>query len=221
MRTFNVRRDYRHEFYAHDDFFGLSYGSGATTAEMGWILSSAGTSGFAGKASELGHPGLFTLSTGATSATVAGMTCFANGVGMLHVDDLFDFMVVMRLNNNDTDTQVRVGLFTATGDPSSNGIYFEKLYADTNWQAVTRYGATQTRAAMAAVSTSWVTLRVRRYAANDIRFSIDGGAETKNTTNVPTGLSLNLSLQIKNQAASSKTMDIDFTELWIPGLSRT
>lgn len=219
MRTYNFRPDYRHESFAFDDFISGSNGSG-TIGLFEWIASGGSPVVLAAVA---GHPGIFRLDTGVTASTVAGMGATTNGTGSIWCDDFFDVRFLVRLNTNDADTQVRIGLQGAfSSDPGSSGVYFEKLYADTSWFAVTRYAATQTRsAAVAACSTNWLTARIRRLSSTAIGFTLDAGTEVSQSTNVFTGLAVQPFLQIKNQSAASKTIDIDYFEQRISGLSRT
>lgn len=131
---------------------------------------------------------------------------------------------VVRLNTNDTDTAVRVGDFqSAQNDPPSSGDYFEKLYADTNWFYVTRSGGTQTGSRTdtgIAVSTNWITFRINRASDSSIDFYINGTLIGSQTANIPTAVALNPGLHIVNQAAASKTIDIDYAKILIAGISR-
>jgi hypothetical protein len=61
---------------------------------------------------------------------------------------------------------------------------------------------------------------LRRIDASTIGFSTAGGAEVTVTLNVPTA-AVEPFVQIKNAKAASKTIDVDYFERRIGGLSRT
>lgn len=204
---------------AWDDFF--FGGAGANAVGMGWSQTNGGGSMLAAVA---GHPGAYTMSTSAASGTVAGLSWDSNASGNILCSDLFDMTFIVRLNNNDTDTQVRIGLQgSATGDPSTNGIYFEKPFATTSaWAAIAQAGgARATSSSVGTLGTGWVRLRMRQAVAGTILFSQDGGAEVSvSGANVPGAVAVQAIIQIKNQVNSSKTIDVDYVQVAVNGLTR-
>jgi hypothetical protein len=191
-------------------------GNGATSGTLGTHSWSSSGGTIASVASEAHHPGIIRRSTGGTSGTVA--VTYLNNVGssdlLLPAAD-FDLVFVARLNTNDANTTVRVGALGNTSSPPNNGMYIEKLDADTNWFGVCRSGGVQTRTDLGvAVSTGWARFRVRRKDASTIGFSIDGGTETDIATNVPTTAHSPM-WQIVNSAAAAKTIDVDVMDLQI------
>lgn len=213
--------NYRTASFIQDDFVAGAAGTGIIGA--GWTQNNGAA--FTFLAPVAGHPGIGRLDTSATINTVLGLGLTTNGSGSLLANELFDMTFVIRLTQTDTDTQVRVGLQgSATGDTSSNGIYFEKTFAQTtSWLGAVQAGGVRSNtAAVGSLSTNWVTLRIRQAAVGTILFSVDGGAEvSQGGGNVPAGVAVQPFVQIKNQVASSKTMDIDYFEMTITGLSRT
>jgi hypothetical protein len=203
-------QDAKYRAVLQDEFVLVQTGSG-NVGQLRWGVTSGTASD---RDSEASHPGILRLDTGAVAATYAIL--FYSGsstLGVMLPADMFDLTVVVRLNTNDTDTQMRVGLGMNTQtDPPTNGIYFEKLYADTQWFGVTRSGGVQSRSAVANTSANFARLRIRRINATTIGFSVDGGAEIPFAVNVPTA-TLNLLLSIKNQTAVSKTFDVDLVQL--------
>lgn len=202
-----------------DDFTGGSTSSGQIGA-AGWNTFQGSTNVVAGVA---GHPGIIQRSTTSTSGTLAAMYLGNSASnGPLWADDTVSHEMMVRLNTNDANTTVRVGL-TQSGASATPGeaAYFEKLDADTNWFIVTRHSSIQTRADTGvAVGTGWITFRVRRTDATHFGFTINGGTETTTTANLPTGVALQPVVQIANSAASAKTIDIDYADVGVAAMTR-
>lgn len=206
-----------------DDFVGGSTSSGQV-GKLGWTTS-GGSSNY--RVSEANHLGIFRRDTGSSAGTVTLLNLVA-ATGSGHNNGILggtrDMSFLVRLNTNDSDTAVRVGDFqSASNDPPSSGDYFEKLYADTNWFYVTRNGGTQTGSRTdtgIAVSTGWITLRINRASDASIDFYVNGTLIGSQTANIPTSMALNPGLQIVNQSAASKTIDIDHAKIIVGGISR-
>jgi hypothetical protein len=198
-----------------DEFYG---GTASNPGSLGWSVAS-GTVTFL--ASTADHPGIIRKSTGTTSGTMANLFMPAtNGLALLP-SVLFDTTWITRLNTNDTDTLQRLGLSSGVAtNPASDGIWIEKLEADTSWFGVCRSGSTQTRtAALLACDTSFHRWRIRRVDASTIGFTVDGGTEVTVTTNIPTAV-LDFFFAIRNNVASDKNHDIDYFDCLIAGLNR-
>ena len=209
--------DYRTSVQLQEDFLGGSTASGA----IGRHGFGSGGGSTTSLASEANHPGIVRRDTSASSGTVTSLSLYPASSSALDPAWPTDELWIVRLNTNDANTTVRVGSLSAFGSsPPSHGMYFEKLDADTNWFCVTRAGGVQTRVDSGiAVGTDWVTLRRQRTAAG-VTFMIGavavGGLFT---TTIPTAL-LNPTVQIVNSAAASKTIDIDYFQINITGVSR-
>lgn len=195
--------------YLQDDF--MTGGSSQYTfGVLGWAAYGAILPNLL--AAEAGHPGIIQSATGTSNGTNVGFSLRGSvAFGVLLAAETFDVQFIVRLNTNDSSTLVRVGLgLDPTNNPPANGLYVEKLAADTSWFGVTRASSSQTRtAALAATSTSWVRLRIRRLNSTTIGFSINGGTETTATATIPT-TGLAPFVQIINAAASNKTIDVDY-----------
>lgn len=217
--------DERSTFIERDDFDRGGSTSGAVGA-WGWDIL-AGTA--ARVASEDGRPGILRVDTGSVSGTVGGIGLgVAGGVGGYLMADNFWFTFVVRLTQTDADTLVRIGLFKPGQENASqptDGIYFEKLGSDTNWFGVCRKNGTEARSDTTfAASTSFVKLQMRKRTIADIGFAVGdilNGFETGDvvTTTAPT-IAMNLALQIRTDASSSKTMDVDLVQSHITGMDR-
>lgn len=204
---------YRSTVELQDEFiFGQS--ASGDLGELGWTIT--GVTIIPG---ETNRPGLFQLNTTAVSGTIVRINgpAFTLFTGATNHRVLF----VTRLNTNDANTVARVGSMNQTAtNPPANGIYFEKLAADTNWFCIARTGGVETRTdSTIAVNTSFTTHTYVRDSVG-VRYFINGAEVCSITTNVPSAVNLTPGLQLVNTAAAVKTMDGDYFEMTINGLSR-
>lgn len=208
--------DYRTSICLKDEFLSGGTASGSI-GELGWQFSNGSLSQLASEANRFG---LIRRDTSASSGTVASLHLYASATGINPaLAHLVHFEA--RLNTNDANTTVRLGeRDSASANPPTNGIYLEKLDADTNWFCVTRASSTQTRTdSGVAVDTAFHTVKLTR-SGGGVQFSLDGvnicGAMT---TNIPTAFVFP-SVQIVNSAAASKTIDVDYFALRLDGVVR-
>lgn len=197
-----------------EDEFANGGTSSGTIGQLGW--SSAGT--ISQKVGEAAEPGLYTVATGGVSATA----------GRINTPQLFIpttphyLLWRVRLNTNDANTTARFGAgASVTGNPPNNGIYFEKLDADTNWFCVTRASSVQTGSRADSgvqVSTSLITFEYR-FDGTRVLFFINGAHVATQTTNIPTAV-LALLAYIINSAAADKTFDAGLMRFALTGLAR-
>lgn len=196
------------------DEFATGIASSGNVGNLGWNTTGTVTAAV----SVANRIGLYNLSTTAVSGTVARINWFANNI----IDPAAptQAMFVFRANHNDANTTLRVGsVANLSANPPDNGIYFEKLDADTNWFCVTRSAAVQTRTDSGiAVSTSFVNLTYKRNSSGAI-FFIDKTQVCSQSTNIPTTF-LSPIFFIINSAAAAKTMDVDYFQIRIDGLTR-
>lgn len=162
---------------------------------------------------EANRPGILRRETTAVINTVAG-TSLGNGAASVLPSDTHTVLWIARLNTNDANTTVRIGEFESpASSPPTNGIYFEKLDADTNWFCITRAAGVQTRTdSTIAVTTSFEEFTLTRNSSG-VLFKIG----TTNvcgttTTNIPTA-GVRPATQIVNSAAANKTLDHDYFEI--------
>lgn len=209
-----------------DDFTGGLLTTG-NIGDLGWqFLNGTAPSVQAAVAS---HSGIIRLDSSASSGTRQYFWCGASvTVGQVLPADWFHLMVMFRMNTTDANTLFRVGLGnSANADPPADGIYIEKVAADTSWFGVTRASASQTRTSALATVTAaqWVKATIRRVTTTQIGFSIstsfapDNGTEALLTATIPTA-ALVPYMMIGNSAAASKTADIDYVELNVQNMSR-
>lgn len=202
-----------------EDFIGGTNTSGEI-GDKGWLWAN-GT--IASVIAEANHPGILRRDTTATISTTAYLTLRAGtGIGHLLASMMFDITWVFRLNTNDADTRMRIGLSDDPAvDAPTNAIYLEKTLADASWFGVCRAASVESRtAALGAVDTGWHKIRIRRIDATTVGFILDAGAEATLATNVPNAVAVQPSSHIFNNAAAVKTIDYDFFRMKIVGLVR-
>lgn len=197
---------YKRRFTLQDDFTTGGQPTG-TIGDLGW--NSNGT--LVVRPGEVNHPGVIRLDTGAVSGTHERLNfslSSAFNVGFNH-----EITWVLILNTVDANTTVRIGAANSVaGAPPNNGIYFEKLDADTNWFAVTRANGTQTRTDTGvAISTAYTAFKYV-FNGTSVAFSINDTLVATNTTTIPIGL-MSPYTYIINSAAASKTLDVDYFEI--------
>jgi len=187
--------------------------SSGNIGNLGWSLdlSTSGTYGLIN--AETNRPGLSQLATGTTIGSVPGIRLI--GAVNLDTSNNFSTLYVVRLNTNDANTQVRIGVSTNPPTvPPTSGIYFEKLAADTNWFCVTRNGGVETRTdSGTAITTNFTTQFIQRNTSNVI-FILDRVQVCSHTTNIPS-VDSTPTVNISTAAAASKTIDLDYAEFKI------
>lgn len=199
--------------YLQDEFL-TGNGSGAF-GSLGWSTVGATIQG-----SETNRPGIMRLDTTAVAATQARMS-FSNSGALDYTIGNIQFWVA-RVNTNDANTLVRIGAGNSVAlSPPGNGVYFEKLDADTNWFCVTRAAAVQTRTdSTVAVNTSFNTFRIARNSSG-VTFSINGTSVCgTHTTNIPSTTFISPLVFIINSAAAAKTIDVDYFQHSQSGIIR-
>lgn len=211
----SVLYPYQSTVEVSDDFIsGLN--TNGTTGALGWIIN-GGTS--TNLASVAGRPGLFQKNTSGVSGTIAQLVTSGTSSVLDPASNHF-ILFIARLNTNDANTTLRIGAANAfSANPPADGVYFEKLDADTNWFCVTRAGGVQTRTdSGTAVTTNFTTYSFNRNSSG-VAFFINNTQVCNQSSNIPTAQYVP-GLHIVNSAAASKTVDIDYFRLRITGLTR-
>jgi len=193
-------------------------GTGVTTfiGNLGW---GAGNGTVSIITSEANRPGIYRRDTSAVSGTIATLQLFPHSSAVFAANLPHRIVFAVRLNTNDANTTVRIGIANSViGNPPGTGIYFEKADVDTNWFCVTESGAITRTDSGVAVDTNFNTFEYRRLSAS-VEFYLNGTLVCTNTTNLSASFS-NPFTQIINSAAASKTMDVDYFQLQLTGLTR-
>ena len=211
--------DLRTSLREFDDFISGNTSTGQL-GSLGWAFAGGAATHPAAVA---GRPGIVRRDTSATSGTYA----YTGGrvsstAGTIFGTDLFDVTWSFRLTQTDANTQVRVGVSAdpATNPPAS-GLYLEKLFADTAWFGVSRNASAETRTTTGSTVTAntWHRVRTRRISGTQVGVTLDGGTEVLFTTNLP-NVALQPFCSIANNVATLKSMDIDYADITVTGLSR-
>lgn len=199
-----------------DDFMNGTQASGAI-GELGWAIDGGSANGQPGVAS---HPGMQRIDTSAVSGTQPDLF-LSSSLSSTVPTDSHRVMWVGRLNNNDANTTMRHGMNDqVTTNPPTNGIYIEKLDADTNYFCVTRNAAVQTRVdSGVAVNTNFHNMGYTRNSSG-VQFVINGvNVCGLINTNIPT-VAIRPVFTLINSAAANKTYDLDYFSLSLFGISR-
>lgn len=198
--------------YMRDDF-QIGTTVGGAIGELRWTNINTA---IIQQTSETNHPGIIRA-----SSNVASGVCLKPSGGRTDqflFADSFDMFFIFRANGTLANSTNRFGIFlfstAETNNPPTDGIFFERLGADTNWFGVTRAASTQTRTNTAvAANNNFMRFRIRRIDASTIGFTIDGNAEVTATTNVPTGACY-VNIQMF-PLSGTQAADIDFFDLLI------
>lgn len=212
----NTLYPYRSSIFLQDDFLSGTT-SGGNVGELGFTIS-GGTATI--QASAANRLGVIRRDTSAVINTATTMPLYASSSA---IDPSLSHSVfwIARVNTNDANTQLKIGSQnSAFSLAPGEGIYFEKLDPDTNWFCVTRAGGVQTRTdSTVAVSTNFDTFFYQRNSSG-VTFKINNADVCgTHTTNIPTAF-INPSVSIQNSAAAAKTVDIDYFEFILTGLTR-
>lgn len=207
---------YRSTIELQDDFIG-GISSTGNIGDLGFTFNNGAVTT---QSSVSNRIGIIRLDSSAVINTIASLLLGNTALGTDPSTPTRQIWVV-RLNTNDANTTARVGAMnSAAASPPADGIYLEKLDADTNWFCVNRAGGAQTRTASGvAVSTNFVTIMYQRDSSG-VQFYIDQVAVCGTvSTTIPT-VFLRPATQIVTSAAAAKTIDHDYFQLIIQGLTR-
>lgn len=207
---------YRSSIFLQEEFLGGSTASNSIGA-LGWNAANGTVSNLAGETNRFG---IIRRDTSAVSGTVATLAINSGSAAATDPSLSHRILFASRLNTNDANTTVRIGALNSPAlSPPANGIYFEKLDADTNWFCITRTGGVETRTdSTIAVNTSFNTFEYSRNSSG-VQFRINNSLVCTHTTNI-TATFINPGLHIVNSAAAAKTIDTDYAQIIFTGLSR-
>jgi hypothetical protein len=204
-----------------DEFLFASTETGEI-GELGWGFTN-GTANLAGTP-EANHPGIIARASSASSGAVASMWSGGGGTTVsMRYDQLDEMTWIIKPATAGADFDLRFGVLSdMTANPPTNGAYFEKLSADTNWFGVGRAAGVQTRTDTGvALSANWFRLTMRRISDRDTAFSIDGGAEVLVSSNTPLAANtMVFGCQIIPTTASARTVNIDFFSMLLNANTR-
>lgn len=206
-------------FFFRDDFIG---GSRSTNSAARWRNFGTSPSQIDGEAN---HPGILRATTATTNNSTSGISLYIDSSGdrMIVPSDYFDMQFVFRPQNVDTGVLLRLGIsYNSTLTTATDGIYLERLDGETTFHGVCRSSSSQTRTASlgTAVAATWYAVRIRRIDSSTIGFTLNGGTELTLTTNIPTAGLTPMVLISKQSDSGAKSVDVDYFDVAISGLSR-
>ncbi len=192
-----------------DDFHSGSNEVGEL-GELGW---SANVGTINPQAAEPNHPGMIRRTSGVIAAHLATMYITSLSLSGFRFDEWSECTWIFKPTAANSDAVYRFGI---TGDVTlaapAHGVYLERLATDANWFCVTRNNNAETRVnSGVAFGATWVKVRMRRVNAAEVRFSVNGGAETAITTTIPDALDgLMFGNQIMPTTTTARAVDIDY-----------
>lgn len=212
----DVLYDYRNSVQIQEEFITGATSSG-TIGTLSWFLANGTTTL---QASEANRPGILRRDTTTTGSTVAYLLLSGTQT-MFTAAGTWEVLWIARPNNFDSDTTLRVGASSSCTGTPSNGIYFEKTTADTNWYAVSRNSGVETNTHTdtgIAVSAVFRTFKIE-HTATSVRFLIDGVVVATHAANIPAA-GITGCAHIINATANAKTIDYDYFQYRETGLVR-
>jgi len=184
---------------------------------VNWFFSNTGASSVVGQGTwDSGAYGVAVLTTGATSGNNAGL--FFSSSGAFTGINATTFEIKIRAKLGQTTTiKYGGGYMDAVGDAASAnfiGIAYDTVQSDTGWMCVTKSASTATRTAVAGtLDTNYHTLRIWSSTAGTVNCSVDEGATTTNSTNVPSA-TMNFGNIAQTAASAAENVHLDYVRLW-------
>ena len=194
---------------------------------LNWLLSTIGTAAVVtGRPGETNRWGICRYAT-STTINTGGVMQLANGAAatvsaMPQVGTTIKFS--LKINSADLlQSTFRIGIADTVIAQPANGIYFEYVSAAaaSSWIGVCRAAGVQsvTGNLQTPVLNTWYKFKIRYNAANSVYFSVDNGAETQVTTNIPT-LGVIPSIRVYTTVGASKNIEIDYYQIILTGITR-
>jgi hypothetical protein len=202
--------------FLRDDFFGG--GTGANPgfwSELQWRSTGSATGTYGVVASESNHPGIFRITTTATSGNWQFLGLEGNGGtsgGFTYTDaanGAQDHLFVVR--PVDAGGKYAIGFLKGDFD-SDEGIYLAYDSAiDTNWMFCTSYGSTPTRtdSGVAFVANAWVKVRIISDTSGYVKIRVNSTTSSNINSTLP-DTAISPGIYVKTNSAAARSIDIDF-----------
>lgn len=207
---------YQSSIFLQDEFFGSD--TSVSIGSLGWSVNGGSTSNAAATSTRIG------LLNRQTGAAIVNAYLFLYSTTSQAYSPAFatDMTWIFRPNTVDANTEYRLGGFSGiVSNPPADGIYIEKVAADTNWFCVARNANVQTRvdSGIAVTASTFYNLRHIRNSTG-VQYQINGVSVCGTiSTNLPTA-NISPDAMIASTAAANKTMDIDYFQVIWTGLVR-
>jgi hypothetical protein len=166
-------------------------------------------------ASESNHPGIFRITTTATSGNWQFLGLEGNGGtsgGFTYTDaanGAQDHLFVVR--PVDAGGKYAIGFLKGDFD-SDEGIYLAYDSAiDTNWMFCTSYGSTPTRtdSGVAFVANAWVKVRIISDTSGYVKIRVNSTTSSNINSTLP-DTAISPGIYVKTNSAAARSIDIDF-----------
>lgn len=206
--------DAKNRAYLWDDFICGSSETGEI-GMLGWNFTNGSIIASGVGPSDAGRVGVVGRRSGTTAAQVCSLYTGVNvSAGHMLFQDVDKITWVFAPVSATADFDLRFGLLADASDATPNdGIYLERLAADTSYFGVCRAGNSQTRtsALKSVVAGEWTKIEISRLSSGSVGFSIDGAADVVLTTNVPSATaSLIICMQIVPTTTTARDVRLDF-----------
>lgn len=201
----------RQPYILADDFLFASTETGEI-GDLGWGFTN-GTANLIG-APEANHPGAIARASSASANAVASTYSGGGGTSVaMRYDQLDEMTWIVKPATAGADFILRFGLLSdMTSATPTNGAYFERLAADTNWFGVGRVSGVETRTDTGvALAADWFNLKMRRVSDTVVAFSVNGAADVLVSSNTPIASNtMVFGFQITPTTANARTVNVDF-----------
>lgn len=189
--------------------------------ELGWRFAavSGSTAYVLGQSN---HPGIFKLTTAATTGAIGTLYLAGSGAAPILMADwnvVGGFAEFIFQIDSTTSVKALVGLCNDTSAYPTRGAYleFDTDSSDTNFMFVCRNSSVSTRTSSGvAASTGWHRVRIWRSGASEISFSLNGGAAIAITTNLPSGSSFIPRFSAEARSNAARAISADFAMVSFP-----
>lgn len=199
------------------DEFTINGAEEGEYGELGWVHQFVTSDGsLVERDAESSHPGILRMSTSAISGSFQSLHLgdVLSAQSFL-VSDIDRVKFIVRPVS--TVGVVRVGLATDTTDFNlgTDSVFFEFDPAtDSSWHTVTRDTSTSTDLDTGVVvAAQWYQLEFVRVSSASYQFYINGTLVTTHATNLPDNNVVNATIQVVNNDAALRSVDIDLFEI--------
>lgn len=162
--------------------------------------------------------GVINRQSGTTANQVASFYPMAAGTNTPnYANEILDFKI-RQYPTTITLYKIRFGMFSdMTADPPASGIYFECSSGQSNYQAITRNGAVETKTdtGVAVDAAAFSTFRIFRRSDSAIEFYINDNAVATNTANIPSQHAVTFGYQCIPTTTTAKGSNIDYISVAI------
>ena len=184
---------------------------------LGWATSTAGTSAPVVTAGVAAHPGIITLTTGATSGNNnrLHLTDTESKAFCVPADiDRFSFLVRVPTI---TTASARIGIgqdLSSTTFGTAGAWFSYDAAVSTFWQTITRQASTSTTntSAVTVTAGNWFLLQCIRLASGNWEFYINESLKFTHSANQPT-TACNIGCMVQTATTAARTLDVDWFKL--------